>query len=72
MMQWLTRLLKIDERQPYDHLTDAKVSEVRVTLRELERSQHRLRCAVDNTGFFLGDAMVRQRHDAIRESHHGS
>lgn len=72
MIGWLTRLLKIDERQPYDHEADASVTEVRVNLAELEQSQLRLKRAVEDTGFFLGDAMVRRQHDRPRAVHHDS
>lgn len=72
MIGWLTRLLKIDDRQPYDHEGDTNVTQVRVNLLELEHSQRKLRATVEDTGFFLGDALVRRQHDGIRTRHYGS
>jgi hypothetical protein len=73
MIGWgiFKRLLKINQSD-YDLGADAQVTEVRLNLLELERSQRSLRHAVEDTGFFLGDALVRQPYDRARARNHGS
>lgn len=70
MIGWLTRLLKVDAKTPYAEQPDTQAAKVKVNLRELEQSQAKLKRAVDDTGFFLGDALVRQQHDRARADNH--
>lgn len=65
----IKRILKIDQ-SAYDQSSDAHVSEVRVNLDQLEASQEPLKRAIRDTGFFLGDALVRQPHERVRAVHH--
>jgi len=65
LWQSLKKALKLDE--PGDGLAqDAPVEMVTVKLAELEESQEKLKRVMNDTGFFLGDALVRQDDDRAR------
>jgi hypothetical protein len=70
MMDWLAHFLKLHHHQRYDQDCDATVTKVKVNLQSLEDSQTRLRQSVEDTGFFLGDAMVRQAHERTRATNY--
>lgn len=66
--QSLKKALKLDE--PGDGKTqNAPVEIVTVKLAELEESQEKLKRVMSDTGFFLGDALVRQDDDRARARH---
>lgn len=71
-MSILARLkrLFIPDREPV--ATETHILELRVKLAELEQSQRPLKRAVEDTGFFLGDALVRQQHERNRAHNHSS
>lgn len=63
----LKRLLHLDGASVAMHEeTHERAKATRMNIKELELSQDRLRRAVEDTGFFLGDALVRQTHDRDR------
>lgn len=69
MIGWLARLLKLDG-SGYDHQADEHVQDAHAKLAELEESQTKLRRAVEETGFFLGDAYLRKTDESGRTIHH--
>jgi hypothetical protein len=63
------RLLKIDHAGHADDAT-GRLDDIRIKLAELEESQAPLKRAVEDTGFFLGDALVRSDNERYRAIHH--